>query len=516
MILDTNNFINQKKLDKVKFFFIFISLILSIFQISISGFNLNTILIIIMINFSIILMCNIVLKKENLINNLFAFLMIIALNFFYLSGPLIIKTILVEEITSNLELPLKSFVVAFFYHNVVIIAFLVASKSNNKKQIIDYKDRLLYKLKSFNYLDLKSTISIFAILLVVKLYLGLYDQGVLSFTTYGNIPMKILYGYETFFYLPIIFYFNIFFIKKEISKQNFIIFLLINFLLFVLFGLLTNSRAEIVFGFSMIFVSFLIIVLFYPGIIEKKKIMYFLTGLILFSLLLQNLSEKILVNRTYRTSVTSVELLNRSINVAEFKKESNNQEINAETYISYGVLNRFMHIKYLDKSLYESSFFSEFDIIEFKKFSLLRVASILPENFINIFNKTYKKEDYLYATGSYIEQKSRFRTSGDYNKGSFITELFLLTESYFFSFISIFIIFFFLFKVISKFQIQINGKIIYSPLIILMSVNLFYLTGEDGLSAIIGSISRSPIQYIILYYFLIAAFQKKQSNIEFK
>ena len=49
-----------------------------------------------------------------------------------------------------------------------------------------------------------------------------------------------------------------------------------------------------------------------------------------------------------------------------------------------------------------------------------------------------------------------------------------------------------------------------------MSVNLFYLTGEDGLSAIIGSISRSPIQYIILYYFLIAAFQKKQSNIEFK
>ena len=276
MILDTNNFINQKKLDKVKFFFIFISLILSIFQISISGFNLNTILIIIMINFSIILMCNIVLKKENLINNLFAFLMIIALNFFYLSGPLIIKTILVEEITSNLELPLKSFVVAFFYHNVVIIAFLVASKSNNKKQIIDYKDRLLYKLKSFNYLDLKSTISIFAILLVVKLYLGLYDQGVLSFTTYGNIPMKILYGYETFFYLPIIFYFNIFFIKKEISKQNFIIFLLINFLLFVLFGLLTNSRAEIVFGFSMIFVSFLIIVLFYPGIIEKKKNYVFL------------------------------------------------------------------------------------------------------------------------------------------------------------------------------------------------------------------------------------------------
>ena len=132
MILKTDNFIEQDILNKSKFYLIYLNLFLSFVQISISSFKTEVFLIVMIINLSTILTYNIVFKKENLIHNLVGSLMVAAINIFYLSGPLIIKTILFQEITSNLNLPMKSFIIAFFFQIIAILAFIITINSKNE------------------------------------------------------------------------------------------------------------------------------------------------------------------------------------------------------------------------------------------------------------------------------------------------------------------------------------------------------------------------------------------------
>ena len=128
MILNTENFIEQQSLNKVKFYLLFLGLITSLFQIVISNFSLEAIQILVIINISSLLTYNIALKKQNLIINLVGSLMIIAFNIYYFFGPLFIKTILLQEITSNLSLPIKSFTLSLFFQISVLLAYITLLK----------------------------------------------------------------------------------------------------------------------------------------------------------------------------------------------------------------------------------------------------------------------------------------------------------------------------------------------------------------------------------------------------
>ena len=234
MILNTENFIEQQSLNKVKFYLLFLGLITSLFQIVISNFSLEAIQILVIINISSLLTYNIALKKQNLIINLVGSLMIIAFNIYYFFGPLFIKTILLQEITSNLSLPIKSFTLSLFFQISVLLAYITLLKLDKINKNVDYKKNILFRLKAFNYFDLKSTMKLFMILLIVKIYLNLIDRFG-TITDFGNIIYKFLFGIELFYYLPIIFYFNLYFHTKTISKKRFVTFLFINFILFILF-----------------------------------------------------------------------------------------------------------------------------------------------------------------------------------------------------------------------------------------------------------------------------------------
>ena len=517
MILKTDNFIEQDILNKSKFFLIYLNLFLSFVQVSISSFKTETFLIVVIINLSTILTYNIVFKKENLIHNLVGSLMVVAINIFYLSGPLIIKTILFQEITSNLNLPMKSFIIAFFFQIIAILAFIITNNSKNDTQDTDYNKTILFRLKVFNYFDLKSTLKLFLILLFIKLYLNTIDQGLGAFTEFSNMAMKFLYGIEKFYYLPILFYFNLYFYHKKVTKKKFTIFLLINSLLFILFGLLSNTRSEILIGFFMITLNFLIIFIFSADKNYKKNIKYFFIFIVFFGVIFQTLSQIVLEKRAIQSEVTAIDLLKYSIGVYNFEKDDINisTEYDAEDYTGNSVFNRFTAIKYLDKTLFESSFLSTSQINDFKKFSLMRMLAVFPENLINKFNKQYKKEAYFIATGSYIEQKSGFRFGGKMSAGSFLTEIILLTNSYLLSAIILFFIFFLIFNIIIKFQIKDKNTITYSPLLILLTYDLIFFVNSDSLLSFINLSIRTTLQYVLIYYLLNIIINREQ-NINLK
>lgn len=503
-----SDYINIFKL--IFFLLIFASVIIQ-FLISEINFELISILIIVVLSF--FFLNKLIINKEVLQENFFGALIVLSLNFFYLSGPLIIKSFIFQEITSKLNMPLKSFILAFIYQFVVILSFSLSKKLIRKK---NFNSKSIFSaLRIFDFPSLKYTNLLFVIFLLIKTYIIIFDYGSRSSTSYGDILMKFLYGFDMLFYLPLILYFNLFFFKKELSKTHF--FFILFFYVFISFfqGILTNSRSIIFEGLFAIFISYILIFAFNFNFKVKKK--NILIIILLFSLLIsliEIISSSILESRSIRNDVTSLELLDFVIkNSDDFKLyEQDINKVDREDYTGNNILNRFTKIKFLDKSLFESENLSITDINLFKSFSIKKLVGIFPQNIINIFVQDYNKIYYLKHTGSYIEQLSGINFLGDLNRGSFIVELLLITDSYLYSFILIFILYFIAFKIIKLFQ-KIDGKkILFSPLILIIIYQNLYMTGSDSMFEFFNNAIRLPFQTIILYYLLIL-FYKKNSQI---
>lgn len=503
MILEKNSFLDQSELNYFKFFLIFLNIFLSIIQLYLNEFKISFLSIILFLNVINIITFNIIFNKENLYFFLFPCIILFFSNFFYLFSPLIIKSLYFESIFVNLDNPYRSFKIILFYQLVIILSFKLFKSYflNIYKKKFNLVDTL--KLNIFSNYNKIENRRLFLILLIIKCYIVFLDSGSLYNTNFGDISMKILYGFERLYFLPILTSLNLFLIKK-ISKKEFSTFFLIYTLSAIYFSLLTNTRTEIFNYLFFIILSLIPISLtnkiFLKKILSVKSLLIF----IIISIFLNFLSQNILKNRTYRLDLTPIELLNK-YNIGDqkiYEKQENNTAIGPETYVQNDVLNRITSIKFFDKSLYEYSYFNTIDKFEFKSFTYNRILAIIPQNIINIFDKNYKKINYQIATGSYIEQKLNFRQSGDLNTGSYLIELYNLTNSYIFCFITIFIIFYLSFYILSHFQKISENKITYSPLIFILFLMFNNLTISDSLLAIISILIRLPIEIIILNFFL--------------
>ena len=112
------------------------------------------------------------------------------------------------------------------------------------------------------------------------------------------------------------------------------------------------------------------------------------------------------------------------------------------------------------------------------------------------------------------DQKERLaynRYGGNRNKGSYIVELIWL-RLYVFTFSLIALINLAFFFIISLFQKIENGKIILSPVIILLIFNILYAPQSDSMSFFITFCIRQPIEMIILINILLFFTFKVKKN----
>ena len=517
MQVQINNQFSELFFKKIKQFLYILIFSFSLIQLYFSDFGIEVFFILICINLITFFNFEISLKKNNLIYYLIPTLVVLSVNFFYLLLPLFIKTLLAQKINSNLELGLKSFMISSVYVIVVnfsLIIFKNLTKFENKKVI---KKSFLSNFNVFYYLNFKTTILIFFTLLFFKFYLAIYQNSLEKFNDFGNVYLKFFYGFEELFYLPIIYVFIIYYELNKIDKKKFYFFLIINIFFSVLFAILTNNRTEI---FEMIIIIFFCFFFYFMQgklKLNKSKFLLIIILIIIFSSILENLSKRILEIRSVRFDITPVELfkLTTGLTSIDHKIVSNYSDyknLNQEyIYTGHNILDRFTPIKHLDKSLYDSTFLSLNDLYEFKKFSNFKMLSFIPQNILNLFDKNFSKVDYQVAVGSKIERLAYNRFGGDFNKGSYLIELFLITNSYFLTFFFVIIIYLIYFKIISLFQKQNSNFIILSPIVILLIFEILYSTQSDSLSAFLNLCFRQPIQLIILLN-LILIFKKKKHN----
>lgn len=457
---------------------------------------LDKLIIILGINILSIIIFNFLINKEIIQKYLFQSIIVISINFFYFLNPLFFKTLMFEDIFTNLETPLETFGIAFLYQLSVFFSFLFYIK----KKIKANKSSLIFRLYGFNFFNLKKTIFLSFFLICNRFYLTLFDKGILTFTTFGNIPMKFLYGLDTFFNIQIILFSYLFIVKKEITKKLFIRLNLLYIFLLILFGLTSNVRSIIFEGLSILILCWFIFNFNSIKLINKSQTIIIL---ILATFFLNFISNLILDNRSLKYSNTPIDILKITINPDKYNEFLIfDASESSEQYTKSKLLNRFTPIKYLDKNHNESKLLTTNDIIDYKKFSFNRNLGILPQNLINIFKPNYQKILFHKANGSYIEQKINLRKTGDFNTGSFLVELLILTNSYIFTFILITLLFLILFFILGKFQIVSNNSIYLSPLLILLFPKMIYLIGADGLISILNMLIRAPIQIVFIYYLM--------------
>jgi hypothetical protein len=130
MIFKINNTLEDSSISTYKILIKFILLSFALVQIVISNFNLYVIFTVFLIIFFTFLTIELFFNKKNLIFYFFPTLLIFSLNLVFLTGPLIFKTIFLQNINSNLDLPFFSYFIASMYQLTVNLAFLFYKKSN--------------------------------------------------------------------------------------------------------------------------------------------------------------------------------------------------------------------------------------------------------------------------------------------------------------------------------------------------------------------------------------------------
>ena len=312
------------------------------------------------------------LKRDKLLFYIIPSSIVIFVNFFYLLFPLFIKTILGQNILNNLEVGFDSFKISIIYVIIVTLSFSLFTKITNYSNSFDLKRVLFTKLNLFKYLDLKNVVSIFLITLSIEVYLVIYQNSFVISEDFGNIFIKFLFGFDKFFYLPLILIFNLYYANK-IKKGFFTFFLITNFLLSIFFGISTNSRAEIFEFITIIFFCYLIFFIQGKIKIDRGKFVLILFLLIIFSFALDVISKRILKFRSLMYDATPIELfkITSGLTDVDYKIVETNLDLNQEyIYTGFNILDRFTPIKHLDKSFYDSSHFSDYE--DFSKFTKLK------------------------------------------------------------------------------------------------------------------------------------------------
>lgn len=514
MIFEKNNnitdiyFINLKK-----YSLIFLFLILLI-QIIISSFSYESILICFMLYFTTFYTLNSILNKNNLLNFFFPSLLILSLNFTLITGPLIFKTFFIQNLTSNLFFPYQSFSIVCIYQILLIfcLRFVISSKkslkvSNNINLL------LLRKLKIFNIPNIKYSLLILIIFSVNKFYLNFIDQGSTAFTQIGDVRMKFLYAAEDFFYLPIIFFSIYYFKDKKIS--GFIYFLIIIYYILssIIFGLASNSRQEILSIFFVILSVIIVFRLFYLNNSNRFIKSLFIFSFIFLFFFMESISTVIIKSRSVRDIISSKDLLILSIqnNQTSIEEDFTIKVADDETYTGNDIVDRFIFIKFIDKSLYLSNGFTETQRKEFKEFVNKRLISILPINVIKLIDKNFDKQRYIVSNGSLLEKLYYGNYIGGlFNTGSFIVELIIITNSYLFTAFIIFILNVVLFIFIQSFQNNSKKYIQFSPILFVMVFHYLFLPNSDNSSWFFFNSIRRPLQLAFLYL-LINLLSKNQS-----
>jgi len=491
MIID-KKLVDNQKIYSFKNIFLFIFLTCAIIQFLISDTKFNLILFFLFI--ITFFTFNIFFNINYLTNFFFPTFIVISLNISMISGPIIFKTLLYQTFDSYLLIPKKTYLNLCLYQIIANLSLYLFVNSINLKKLSSKFGKILEKIDIFEYPTLKTNFFLFVLFSANKFYLNYINLT--SISEVGNIFLKTLVGIEILFYFPLVVFLKLFLIDKKI---NFIqISLITSF--YIIAGLLTafatNSRSDF---YQIIFILFFFTFVFYLFNKKNNFIIILISIIILFILITSSwINTAILSLRDVRSEVSRTELLKLSLENKQENQIIIDQDILSEDYTGYAMFDRFILIKYFDKSLYLSDLFTESVRANFIAENKNLALSVIPQTFINLFNPDFNKKNYQFSSGTLIERMSGYNFS-KYSLGSIFVESKILYKNFNYVIFSLYLIIAFIY--FNAFQKNEENSVVFSPIIIPFSWWLYHFSGLDGLHHFL-TLFREVIQATIIYFLI--------------
>lgn len=444
-----------KNITFFKRLYIFLCIFFSIIQIYLSG-SLNDYLIVFLVLFLNILTILHCFNNKTFFKFPISSFVIFLSSFISLGGCIFFKTLEFEHLSKGLFLP--SFTIIFLSFSILIIIvthfFYVKNNEPNKKNIFFSINN---KLGLFE-INHKFLIYLGVISIILMLFGRIQIQETtLEFTRQAGLPLwfSLSQPFFLFYIIPFILMFSKFFFKSEVKINKFLIILL--FFLVLIISLGTNRRDVLFFGALSIFFCLLIAFLLNNFELDKNKKAKFFLILIL---LLFSYNKFTQFNYIYLHERAYYEGRSFSQNVISFKNSLNKsfdnkidfRSIKEEHYGEYSnyyrsiIFDRLNFIEYSDNILFFIKKIPKNSVTEAQNHLIGRMISTIPQPIINLFNKDFKKNKYIYTTtSSYLAKKYNPSWNANNDVGSFIIENYLLFGNFFFlSLILISIIYFYI------------------------------------------------------------------------
>ena len=249
-----------------------------------------------------------------------------------------------------------------------------------------------------------------------------------------------------------------------------------------------------------------------------SNIVVFALGAAVAAMLLSRVALAMVVVRDFRYGVDVGMLINLTVEAffntewLEAAKAKMDTSVNvgnySEDYVDSRFAARFLLTKFHDNMLYYFSLFGDDHFVSYKQFMLARFAATLPDPLLRFFGIDVDKQDLIMSAGDYVVYVIDGWGLGGYKTGSMMSEVFSV-YGWAFPFVLTGVILM-LFVAYDAFVARLpNGRLAFSPLILLLIWNLCGTTAAFGLgaetvTAIPAGIARGIPQNVLV--FVIAVF----------
>lgn len=374
-----------------------------------------------------------IIKREKITNYTFSTFLILGYVLTQFTLPLIFTLIEGKPLIYNLILPYQVFSHSILSLITIIVAhhiYILVSRNSARLLIHNMKKKLvsngLFDSPTNKQLWIMGFIGIFALISKYIFGGGFYNEN-----NESDVLDKFIEGFILFSYAPLFIPLSSLIQKTYLQvKSNYSIPLVLYTIILICIGMVGNSRGLFMQGLTaMGLVYFLGLCLgkFNYKIFKVKNI---LLGLILLWIIMGPLSElgtSMVIVRNQRSSISSIELLNKTLTVFQDKQTINNFKKLAlsdqigkewdEVYFDNIFLARFCNLKFNDSNLVQGLKINDGDERMFD-YSIDRFWAILPSPILAIFQIAIDKKkvtsasfgDYLYFCNGGENALGGFRT----------------------------------------------------------------------------------------------------------
>jgi hypothetical protein len=336
---------------------------------------------------------------------------------------------------------------------------------------------------------------------------------------YGDVGGKFLVALIPFTYAPYLMLLkNYFLTTKKIGSINLTPLIIYTIMVFVV-AFAKNSRGI----FALVFMTVGLIILLYVVTdaikINITRSLFFKVLLLIFPILyvfslLSDFSLAMVIVRSERAAVSGWDLITLTYNTFMdddalniYRKNAESYLLNEynETYISNPIFARLITVKFDDNMIQYYNLLTPNLSVDLLETTIAKLIALLPTPIINFFGMGIDKEKLEFSIGDYIYYLSSGYGLGGYRTGSIVAHGLIIFGPFFYV-IMMFIVMPIVFVIFDSFLKFENGKIIFSPFILLISFQLFTTFNGDGLNNLVNFFMRSLPQLMVIYILLCVPF----------